>query len=165
MVSLSAIYSLRTRGSQRLLDSHLPLLLTMTPPARVTMRVEDTLVLDDPDDLSHPNHEQSPLLGSVQIHLPLSGEEEEDHVREVSSWKKLPWWKRPSPYWSVLPYVRAPETAIDTRYIQGSSSAPSSVLLDSQLYLLRRYPCTPPLHAASTGQNMSCITIICLHPH
>jgi hypothetical protein len=30
------------------------------------------------------------------LHLDL---EDEEHDEEVTSWKALPWWKRPSPYW------------------------------------------------------------------
>lgn len=63
---------------------------------------EDTVHPDDPE----LNHEQSPLLGSEQIHSPLSEEQEDkDHARQVASWKRLPWWRRPSPYWSVMAYI------------------------------------------------------------
>lgn len=69
-------------------------------------RAEYTVRLDD-SEYSHSNHEQAALLGEEQIHSPLSQEEEDqDHAREVSSWRKLPWWRRPSPYWSVMAYVR-----------------------------------------------------------
>lgn len=27
------------------------------------------------------------------------GLEDDEHDKEVTSWKALPWWKRPSPYW------------------------------------------------------------------
>ncbi|KAH0827047.1 major facilitator superfamily domain-containing protein [Lanmaoa asiatica] len=74
----------------------------MTPP-RGTGYAEDNFHSDVLDGLSHPNHEQSALLGSGQIHSPLPEEEEDEaHAREVSSWKKLPWWTRPSPYWLIF---------------------------------------------------------------
>lgn len=76
----------------------------ITPPRSARRRAEDPLYpdSDDPDGRSHPSHEQSALLASGQIHSPLSEEEEDEaHAREVTSWKRLPWWKRPSPYWSV----------------------------------------------------------------
>lgn len=83
-------------------------LVPPTPVPLLTMRnhghTEDPLHPLADDGLgSLPNHEQSTLLGSEQIHSPRSDEEEdEDHAREVLSWRRLPWWKRPSPYWSVM---------------------------------------------------------------
>ncbi|KAG8217854.1 hypothetical protein J3R82DRAFT_6020 [Butyriboletus roseoflavus] len=72
-------------------------------PSRSPGRAEDSLHPDDSDGYSHPNHEQSTLLASGQFHSPLSEEEEDEaHAREVTSWKRLPWWKRPSPYWVIF---------------------------------------------------------------
>ncbi|KAF8136749.1 MFS general substrate transporter [Boletus edulis] len=76
----------------------------MIPSTRVTRQAEDSLHHSDDSELSRPDHsEQSTLLGQDEIDSPLSVEEEdEDHASEVASWKNLPWWKRPSPYWVIF---------------------------------------------------------------
>ncbi|KAI6006691.1 hypothetical protein F5J12DRAFT_892867 [Pisolithus orientalis] len=43
-----------------------------------------------------PSHELDELEGSS---LNTDADEDEIHAEEVASWKKRPWWKRPSPYW------------------------------------------------------------------
>lgn len=53
-----------------------------------------------------PLAESGRLLHAGDIRTPLAvdedGVEEGDHVKEVASWEKRPWWKRPSPYWIVF---------------------------------------------------------------
>ncbi|KAL4072831.1 major facilitator superfamily domain-containing protein [Scleroderma yunnanense] len=60
-----------------------------------------------------PLSERGHLLHAEGIRTPLpvdeDGEGGEDHDNEVASWKRRPWWKRPSPYWIVF---AAPITAI-----------------------------------------------------
>lgn len=52
-------------------------------------------------DLSHPHQQSEHTLidqdGSFQL-----DREDEEHDEEVTAWKVLPWWKRPSPYWLVF---------------------------------------------------------------
>lgn len=43
-----------------------------------------------------PSHELDELEGSS---LNTDEDEDEIHAKEVASWKKRPWWRRPSPYW------------------------------------------------------------------
>lgn len=54
-------------------------------------------------DLVHPHHQSERMLvdqdGSFQSEL---DQEDEEHDKEVTAWKALPWWKRPSPYWLVF---------------------------------------------------------------
>lgn len=52
-------------------------------------------------EFMHPHHhEESTLLDPEDLDSPITDEEEDEgHAEEVASWKKLPWWKRPSPYW------------------------------------------------------------------
>ncbi|KAG6376479.1 hypothetical protein JVT61DRAFT_2472 [Boletus reticuloceps] len=74
----------------------------MIPSTRATRQAADSLHSDD-SELSRPDSDQSTLLRQEEIDSPLSVEEEdEDHASEVASWRKLPWWKRPSPYWVVF---------------------------------------------------------------
>jgi len=49
-------------------------------------------------DIAHP-HEHTLVDQGGSFHLDL---EDEEHDAEVTAWKALPWWKRPSPYWLVL---------------------------------------------------------------
>ncbi|KAG9318823.1 major facilitator superfamily domain-containing protein [Chiua virens] len=62
-------------------------------------RVEDSL---HPDEHSSPNHERSTLLDVERDYSSLTEVEDEEHAVEVASWKSLPWWKRPSPYWLIF---------------------------------------------------------------
>ncbi|KAF9218282.1 MFS general substrate transporter [Gyrodon lividus] len=49
------------------------------------------------------HQEEYTLLGTNDIDSPVTEEQEdEDHAEEIASWKRLPWWKRPSPYWLVF---------------------------------------------------------------
>ncbi|KAG1782638.1 major facilitator superfamily domain-containing protein [Suillus placidus] len=52
-------------------------------------------------DLVHPHQQPERTLvgqdGSFQL-----DREDEEHDEEVTAWKALPWWKRPSPYWLVF---------------------------------------------------------------
>jgi hypothetical protein len=51
-------------------------------------------------EMVHPDERTERTLididedGSFHIDL-----EDEEHDKEVTAWKALPWWKRPSPYW------------------------------------------------------------------
>ncbi|OAX36681.1 hypothetical protein K503DRAFT_867419, partial [Rhizopogon vinicolor AM-OR11-026] len=52
-------------------------------------------------DIVHPHEQTERTLvdqdGSLHLDL-----EDEEHDKEVTAWKTLPWWKRPSPYWLVF---------------------------------------------------------------
>ncbi|KAG1891162.1 MFS general substrate transporter [Suillus subluteus] len=52
-------------------------------------------------DLVHPQQQSERTLvdqdGSFQL-----DREDEEHDEEVTAWKVLPWWKRPSPYWLIF---------------------------------------------------------------
>ncbi|KAG0699659.1 major facilitator superfamily domain-containing protein [Suillus ampliporus] len=50
-------------------------------------------------DIVHPQSERTLVDqdGSSQL-----DREDEEHDEEVTAWKALPWWKRPSPYWLVF---------------------------------------------------------------
>ncbi|KAF8843573.1 MFS general substrate transporter [Paxillus ammoniavirescens] len=49
------------------------------------------------------HEEEYSLLGAHDIDSPVNDDQEEDHhAEETASWKRLPWWKRPSPYWIVF---------------------------------------------------------------
>ncbi|KAG1754617.1 major facilitator superfamily domain-containing protein [Suillus lakei] len=53
-------------------------------------------------DIVHPHQHSERTLavdqdGSFQL-----DQEDEEHDEEVTAWKALPWWKRPSPYWLVF---------------------------------------------------------------
>ncbi|KAF9246164.1 major facilitator superfamily domain-containing protein [Melanogaster broomeanus] len=54
-------------------------------------------------DYVHPHQQEAYTLLGEDMDSPVTDDEEEDdHVVEVASWKRLPWWKRPSPYWLVF---------------------------------------------------------------
>ncbi|OJA15920.1 hypothetical protein AZE42_11218 [Rhizopogon vesiculosus] len=52
-------------------------------------------------DIVHPHEQTEHTLvdqdGSFHLDI-----EDEEHDAEVTAWKALPWWKRPSPYWLIL---------------------------------------------------------------
>ncbi|KAG9318828.1 major facilitator superfamily domain-containing protein [Chiua virens] len=72
----------------------------MTPFRRAGGRAEDSV--HNREEHSNSLQEQNTLLSSDQEESRLSAEEDEEHALEVSSWKNLPWWKRPSPHWIIL---------------------------------------------------------------
>ena len=76
------------------------LFITFSPFPPPTLALQGMrLPAQVPPDEPYTNHEQS-ARGSEHSHL-FEEEEDEDHARQVASWSTLPWWKRPSPYWSV----------------------------------------------------------------
>ncbi|KIK98704.1 hypothetical protein PAXRUDRAFT_9354 [Paxillus rubicundulus Ve08.2h10] len=49
------------------------------------------------------HEEEYALLGADAVGSPVTDvQEDEHHAEETASWKRLPWWKRPSPYWLVF---------------------------------------------------------------
>ncbi|KAG6330429.1 hypothetical protein ID866_8658 [Astraeus odoratus] len=55
-----------------------------------------------PSSLPEENFaEDSPPLAVIPD-APVGEDDEEEHFEEVASWKRRPWWKRPSPYWIVF---------------------------------------------------------------
>ncbi|KAG1827151.1 major facilitator superfamily domain-containing protein [Suillus subaureus] len=52
-------------------------------------------------DLVHPHQQSERTLVDQDRSFQLDREDEE-HDEEVTAWKVLPWWKRPSPYWLVF---------------------------------------------------------------
>ncbi|KAI6097670.1 hypothetical protein EDD16DRAFT_594984 [Pisolithus croceorrhizus] len=56
----------------------------------MSLSTGDGIVPGTPSD-ELDEYEASPLI--------TDDDEEEIHAEEVASWKKRPWWKRPSPYW------------------------------------------------------------------
>src|SRR5882757_2632875 len=49
-------------------------------------------------DIVHPHEQTEHTLVDQHESFHLNPEDEE-HDEEVTAWKALPWWKRPSPYW------------------------------------------------------------------
>ncbi|KAG9315966.1 hypothetical protein JVU11DRAFT_3621 [Chiua virens] len=94
----------------------------MNPHYPHTGRAEDSLYPDNREEHSNPesHQEQTALLGSEQEESLLSEEEDEEHALEICSRKNLPWWKRPSPYWS-MPVFPVFVVITYTDFLSGSS--------------------------------------------
>ncbi|KIJ69039.1 hypothetical protein HYDPIDRAFT_23901 [Hydnomerulius pinastri MD-312] len=72
---------------------------TLFPDGTVDEQVAEML-----HEFVHPHsQEETTLLGAEDMDTSVIDEEEDEgHAEEVASWKRLPWWKRPSPYWIIF---------------------------------------------------------------
>lgn len=86
-------------------------------PRGVNIPQSEGLILpSDPVDehTLHPHQQSERTLvdqdGSFQL-----DREDEEHDEEVTAWKVMPWWKRPSPYWSASEPAVSEITSLTTQ--------------------------------------------------
>ncbi|KAH7889409.1 major facilitator superfamily domain-containing protein [Phlebopus sp. FC_14] len=71
---------------------------TNYPPEAISREI---LLDEQPIEAGQYDQDETTPFGT-QDPLITDQEEEENHLDEVTSWKRLPWWKRPSPYWIIF---------------------------------------------------------------
>ncbi|KAI6164539.1 major facilitator superfamily domain-containing protein [Pisolithus thermaeus] len=104
----------------------------------MSLSTGDGIVSGTPSD-ELDEYEASPLITDE--------DEEEIHAEEVASWKKRPWWKRPSPYWLVSATF-APRVEVYTLLV--CHTLKPEYFPDSPIY-----PVLPHIVGAVSTQNAS----------